>query len=135
MMEVSQEITNEVDCMILALEKAKINLEKKFKSIHDEFIDEAFQNFHNEIEDNQRYIFERWIRQTCNSIIEGLLAGDTKWLKQQSIISEYHWDEIKKIRMAILKANGGEIENVVILSQQREIETLKERLKYYTDHY
>lgn len=129
MTEISENIVQEVDSMVKALESAKQDFHKKFKDIFDDYVDAAFTNFYNTIECDTRYSFERWIRQTCDEIIMGLLAGNTRWLKEQSIISEYSWEKLIKVRLAILKANGGEIENSTINSLQKEIEELKRENK------
>lgn len=125
MLEVNSEITKEVDDMVTSLEKAKTELDKKFRSIMEEFVSSAFENFYNVIEFDTRYNFDHWIRRTCNDIVMGLLSGDTKWLKHQAIISEYSWDKLRAVRLAILKAAQGEIENSVILSLQKDVERLE----------
>lgn len=132
-MKLAPEITKEIEDMFNCIEGAKNELAKKFTSLMEEFTDTALQRFQDNIECNERYNYDRWIRDTCNSIVEGLLAGDTKWLKQQRIISEYTWEKLDAVRIAILKANGPEIENSVIKSQQEEIERLKKDVKFYRE--
>lgn len=130
-MELPEEVTKEIDAMVSALEAGKETTRKKMKEVLDDYIYEALERFDIYIEDGERYRYQRWIIQTCDSIIEGLLSGDTKWLKQQSIIGEYHWDKVMKIRLAILKANKEEIENSFIRGLQQEIESLQSSLTSY----
>ena len=132
-MELAPEITKEIDDMFDCIEGAKNELAKKFTSLMEEFTDTALQRFQDNIECNERYNYDRWIRDTCNSIVEGLLSGDTKWLREQRIISEYSWEKLQDVRMAILKASGVEIEASVIKSQQEEIERLKKDVKFYRE--
>lgn len=133
-MEVSENIKNEIDVMISSLESARDEMQKKFKSIFDEYVSESFDRFYNCIECDTRYNFDRWIRQTCDEIIEGLLAGDTKWLKHQNIISEYNWEKLNKVRIAIWEANGGEIANSLIAVQKNEIEELSKQIKVLREY-
>ena len=129
MTEISENIKQEVDTMITSLESAKEEFDKKFRNIFDDYLSTAFSNFYDTIEFDTRYNFERWIRQTCDEIVMGLLAGDTRWLKHQSIISEYSWEKVNKVRLAILESAGKFIEDCVISVQQKEIEKLKEENK------
>lgn len=126
----NEQISKEICTMIQSLEDAKEEIKKKYISILEDFNHEAFERFDYHIESGMQYGYERWIRQTCDEIVEGLLSGDTRWLKHQNIISEYSWDKLKMIRLAILKSSGGEIENCTIKSQQEEIEKLKKDLEF-----
>ena len=128
-MELASEIIQEVDTMISALESAKTELEKKFKNVLGDYIDKAFEDFYNVIEWDTRYNFNAWISRVCNDIIEGLLAGDTKWLKHTRVISEYSWDRLQAVRIACWNAAGGEVANSLIAALVKENEELKKKLE------
>lgn len=133
MTELNPEITKEIDHIFLSLEKSKTEIEKQFKSLLEDFTQEAWNNFDYYIESDARYNFDRWIRQTCNEIIEGLLSGDTRWLKQQAIISEYSWEKIQKIRLAIWNAAHEGITESMIHVHEKEVIELKNRIKRLED--
>jgi hypothetical protein len=134
MTEINESIRNEIDDMCKSLESAKEQFDLKFKNLFEDYLDQAFRNFYDTIEFDTRYNFERWIRNTADEIIIGLLAGETKWLKHQNIISDYDWIKIQQVRMAILKANGDEIANSTInalLKENAELKRENENLRKY----
>lgn len=131
MSDIPETVKNEIEIMVSALEQGKETISKKMKSILEEFTNEALENFDYYIEMEERYRYERWIRQTCDEIVSGLLAGDTRWLKNQNIISEYNWQKVQKIRLEILKSSGEEIKDCFINGLQEEIEQLKKDRDFY----
>ncbi len=133
MTELNEQISKELDDMVKSLEYGKELFRDKFKDLFEEFVRESYENFYSIIEGDTRYNFDRWIRETCDDIIMGLLSGDTQWLKQKAIISEYSWDKIQKIRLAIWEAAGGEIANSTIHALQKEVEELKKDNKQYRE--
>lgn len=133
MTELNENIKNELNDLFSSMEKSSSDIEKKFKSLLEDFIQQSWNNFDEYLQNDARYGYERWIRQTCNEIIEGLLSGETKWLKNQNIISEYNWEKIQKIRLKIWETAGGEIANSTIKALQDEVERLKKDVKHYRE--
>ncbi|HLX55331.1 MAG TPA: hypothetical protein VKR58_15410 [Aquella sp.] len=129
MIELKPEITKELNDMVNSLESAKEELNAKFNSVLEEYTSKAFENFYNIIEYDTRYNFERWIRSTCDNIIEGLLAGDMKYVEHANLFSDYDWEKLRKMRIAIWEVAGGELANATIASLLRENEKLKEEVK------
>jgi hypothetical protein len=123
-------ITTEIDTMMTSLESAKEEFKKKFESLTDEMLDNAWSRFTDFIEIDSRYSFDRWIRETCNEIVGGLLAGETKWLKHQHIISEYSYDRVQKIRLAIWNAAKEGITDSLVNALQAEIGELHKQISY-----
>jgi|GEM_PF-4688323 hypothetical protein len=133
MSELNEQTVKEIDDMCSSLEKGKESIEKRFKSILEEFINDSWNNFDDYLQNYSRYEYERMVRRDVDETIEGLLSGDTKWLKMQNIISEHTWEKVQKIRLAIWETAGGEIANSIIFSLKEEVEDLKKKLKWYSE--
>lgn len=134
MVELNEEIVFQIDDLFSSMEKSKSGIEKKFKCLLQEFVEESWNNFDDYLTTDARYRYEHWIRQTCDEIIESLLSGETRWLKDQHIISEYTWEKLQKVRLKIWETAGGEIANCTINALQKEIEYLKEQNKRLSDY-
>lgn len=133
MTQLNESIKKEINDMCLSLDKSKDLLNKKFKSIMEEFVNTSIDNFFYYLETDLEYGVDQWIRQTCDDIIVGLLSGDTKWLKHQNIISEYDWPKIDSVRQAIWKSAGGEIANSTIAALNKRVEQLEKDIKFYRE--
>ena len=129
MIELKPEIVKEVEDMVSSLESSKDYLHKKFTSIFEDFIEKAFYDFYYVIESDTKYNFESWIRRTCDEIVEGLIAGDMKYIKHARLVSDYDWEKLRKMRLAIWKEAGAEIANSTISILLKENEELKKRLE------
>jgi hypothetical protein len=139
MTELNETVRTEIDDMFSSLEKSKNSIEKQFKNLLEDFISQSWNNFDYYLTTDARYNYESWIRKTCNDIVESLLSGETEWLKDQRIISEYGWEKLRKIRLKIWKEAGGEIANSTIAALLKENEELKRErdryLKLYSERY
>ena len=133
-MELAPEITTEIDVMFTALENAKDSLSDKINGILTEFTDTALENFHYSIENNERWNLNQWVKQAVKDTVNGLLSGDTKYLKYTAIISEYSWDQLQAIRIACWNAAGGEMANSLVSALQKENEELKKTLQQERDY-
>lgn len=130
MTDLNETVTKEINDMFDSLISAKEPLRKQFDKIFDEYLDSVFNKFSSHLEDEAPYHFKSWVTRTCDEIIERLLAGDIEWVKDKAIISgHYDWGRIRDVRLAILKAANGEIENTVIRDLQFEVERLKEDVR------
>ena len=130
MTKLNPEISKELESMVDSLESAKDELRTKFNNIFNEFTSAAFDNFYSIIESDTRYNFSYWVRKTCDEIIEGLISGDLKYIAHANLISDYDWEKLRKMRLAIWETAGGEIANSTIASLLKENEVLKKELQY-----
>ena len=129
MTKLNPEISKELESMVDSLESAKDELRTKFNNIFNEFTSAAFDNFYSIIESDTRYNFSYWVRKTCDEIIEGLISGDLKYIAHANLISDYDWEKLRKMRLAIWETAGGEIANATIASLLKENEALKKEVE------
>ena len=104
-------------------------IEKKFSNMMNDFFDESWNNFIEYLENDSEINLSLCIKRRVDTLMEGLLSGDTKYLKDYKIISEYDFGRLKRIRLAIWESAGGEIADSTIDALTKENEELKKQLK------
>ena len=113
-MELTVNTQKEINKLNEILINSRDDLTKRFTNLFEDLIDTAARSFESYIESEATWAIENHIKTNVNSIVEGLLAGETKYLAYQQIISDYNWEHVHKIRMAIWEAAGQDIEACII---------------------
>ncbi len=128
-MEANEKRKSEIDLLCESFVKSRSEIEEKFKSLIEDLLDKSWMNFYSFLEDDSAYCIDRWIRERADSIVQGILNGETKWLKDQKIISEYTWDRIHLIRMAVLESCGDDITKKLINDLKETIDDQKKEIQ------
>jgi hypothetical protein len=127
--ELSEETTREVKHIQESLVSARDTIEKKLRSVLDEFINETMVNFSNTVECDLNYNFTRWIRREVDKLMHGLLSGNMAYLKYSAIVSDYSFDKLQMIRKAIYDAAKDDILESALAEQAKTIQHLTCRLE------
>lgn len=101
------------------------------KKLMKEFFDNSFEALHDNLEEYLQYEqAERltwFIKNRANGIIEGMLRGEEKTIREYLDIEGYDREKILK---AISDCCADEIKDALIEKQAKEIISLRERIEY-----
>lgn len=125
-----EEYKKEIEKLCEHIVGDKVLLSNQYKKMMDEYFDQAVENFFDYLDNSSPWDIKRWIRDRVHAVIESLLSGDSSYLKDNLIISQYSFGKLQKVRIAIWESAGGEIANSAIAVLQKENDSLREELKY-----
>lgn len=118
------------DTIEKVIEDTKESMKPKLKKFSDEIFDALVNNYDCFFSMNNKDNYLLSISHEVRKIMTNLLAGDIDQIKQLNIIDEYTFDRLHEIRLKIWETCSKEIENSIIHEQKKQIESLRQEVKY-----
>lgn len=127
----SDEVNKMADLIEEISHENKDLLSKIAKKHADDFYEIINDYINNYFNINNCENFKNSIAHEVSDIITGLLAGDKKVIDKLDLVSEYNFNDLPKIRLAIWEQCAEGIETSIIKSQEERIKDLTASLEAY----
>ena len=118
-----------VEKIITSIMAAKDNVRETIVTALEGFTGNAADAFIDSIECDMQYNIESMIRERTRRIVDGLLSGDMEYIKDHSILSDYDYDLLRKIRLAIYEAAGDEVLRAGLADLTKKVNHLENNLR------
>jgi len=132
--DLSEETQKFANMLEEAGDRAKAEIAEDLHKISENIYDKTYEILDTWFSSNIKENFLQTVAYDVDRIITDFLSGKLETIKNTYITSDYTFDNLHQIRLAIWRAAGQDIEGHIIKEQEEQIEKLKkdvERLERY----
>ncbi len=135
----SSDLTDETkkfaDLLEQAGDYARKEIEEDLKKISENIYERMYETFDIWFSQNIKDNFMQSVAHEVRSIMVNFLSGNLDTIKNCNLLSDFTFDNLHNIRLAIWKAAGTDIETSIISEQDKQIDRLKREIDMLRNRY